>query len=155
MLKGRVRWNKKPMRSKRPYHKRRKRVGRGPGSGHGKTATRGHKGQLARSGYCSRVGFEGGQTPLYQKVGKRGFNHPSHKTFAILNLDDLSSLKADEISPQWLLENRVVKRLGDGLKILGRGEIKRKVVVHAHRFSVHAKEAIEQAGGQAVLIGQK
>jgi len=72
-----------------------------------------------------------------------------------LNLDVLSSLKADEISPQWLLENRIVKRMRDGLKILGRGEVNRKVVVRAHRFSAHAKEAIEKAGGQAVLIGQK
>ncbi|OGX05139.1 MAG: 50S ribosomal protein L15 [Omnitrophica bacterium RIFCSPLOWO2_12_FULL_50_11] len=143
------------MKSKRPYRKRPKRVGRGPGSGHGKTATRGHKGQLARSGYSTRVGFEGGQTPLYLKVGKRGFHCPTRKSYTILNLDVLSSLKADEISPQWLLENRIVKRMRDGLKILGRGEVKRKVIVRAHRFSAHAKEAIEKAGGQAVLIGQK
>jgi len=102
-----------------------------------------------------RVGFEGGQTPLYQKVGKRGFNHPAHKSFAVLNIDRIEQLKTDEISPEWLRDNGIFKRLKDGLKILGRGSVKRKVTVKAHRFSASAKEAIEKAGGQALLIESK
>ena len=143
------------MRSKRPFKKKPKRIGRGRGSGHGKTSTKGHKGQHARSGFSARPGFEGGQTPLYQKVGKRGFNHPAHKTYSVLNLDQLDKLGTNEITPEWLVEKAVIKRLRAGLKILGRGEVKGKLLVKAHRFSGSAKEAIEKAGGQAVLIGEK
>ena len=143
------------MKSKRPFQKKRKRIGRGPGSGHGKTSTKGHKGQHSRSGFHMRPGFEGGQTPLYQKVGKRGFTHASHKTFAILNLDQLEQLDVTEISPEALLQSRVIKRIGAGLKILGRGAIKKKLTIRAHRFSVQAKEAIEKAGGQALLVEEK
>jgi len=143
------------MRSKKPYHKKRKRIGRGPGSGHGKTSTRGHKGQGARSGVSMHPGFEGGQTPLYLRVAKRGFNHPLHKKYAILNVDELESFGTADISPEWLIQNNVIKRLGDGLKILGRGRVKKKLTVRAHRFSARAKENIEKAGGQAVLIGDQ
>ncbi|MBI1977998.1 MAG: 50S ribosomal protein L15 [Candidatus Omnitrophica bacterium] len=142
------------MRAKKPYQKKPKRIGRGVGSGHGKTSTKGHKGQRARSGFHQRPAFEGGQTPIHQRFPKRGFNQPHHKEFAIINLDQLDHLKVSEISPDWLVENQVIKRLGSGLKVLGRGTISKKLTVHAHRFSAQAKEAIEKAGGKAVLIGK-
>lgn len=140
------------MRSKKPYHKKPKRVGRGRRSGHGKTSTRGHKGQRARAGFHMRPDFEGGQTPLYRRIPKRGFNHPAHKSYAVVNLDQLEQFNEAEISPDWLLRNKVIRRLDDGLKVLGRGTLTRKLIVKAHRFSVPAKKAIEKAGGQAVLI---
>lgn len=102
-----------------------------------------------------RATFEGGQTPLHQRIPKRGFNHPAHKSYAILNLDQLDQLGVSEVSPDWLLQNRIIKRLGDGLKILGRGKLAQKLKVQAHRFSAQAKEAIQKAGGEAVLIGEK
>ncbi len=142
------------MKNKHPHKKKRKRVGRGHGSGHGKTSTKGHKGQRARSGFTMRPGFEGGQTPLYLKVGKRGFNHPRplRKTYAILNVDQLDQLGVDEVTQEWLKARGYVGRLDAGLKVLGRGEVKRKITVHAHRFSSTAKAAIEKVGGSAVLI---
>ena len=91
---------------------------------------------------------------LHQRIPKRGFNQPHHKWYAILNLDQLNRLRVSEISPDWLLTRGVIKDLGDGLKVLGRGKLERKVRVQAHRFSTHAKEAIEKAGGEAVLISQ-
>ena len=141
------------MKSKVCYKKSKKRLGRGHGSGHGKTSTKGHKGQRARSGFSMRQGFEGGQTPLYRKLPKRGFSHADKKIYSILNLEQLEKLEASEISPEWLLQHKVIKRLDSGLKILGRGELKRTVTVRAHRFSAQAKAAIEKAGGQAILIG--
>ena len=143
------------MRAKKPYQKKPKRIGRGIGSGHGKTSTKGHKGQRARSGFHQRPTFEGGQTPIHQKFPKRGFNHPNHKSYAILNLDQLDGLKISEISPDFLLKNGIIRNLGDGLKILGRGKVAQKLTVQAHRFSESAKEAIEKAGGKAILIEQK
>ncbi len=143
------------MKSTRPYQKKPKRLGRGESSGHGKTSTKGHKGQRARSGFHQRPTFEGGQTPIHQRFPKRGFNHPSHKVYATLNLDQLERFKVSEISPEWLVKNGAIKDLGSGLKILGRGKLGQKLKVQAHRFSVHAKEAIEKAGGQAILIEQK
>jgi large subunit ribosomal protein L15 len=143
------------MRSKKPHHKKRKRIGRGPGSGHGKTSTKGHKGQHSRSGFSARPGFEGGHTPIYMRVAKRGFTCPTHKKFAILNLDQLSEFKTKEVSPEWLLEQGVLKKIQSGLKILGRGTLKSGLTVRAHRFSGSAKKAIEAAGGQAVVIKDK
>ncbi len=142
------------MRAKKPYQKKPKRIGRGRGSGHGKTSTKGHKGQRARSGFHQRPAFEGGQTPIHQKFPKRGFNQPHHKSYAILNLDQLDSLKVSDISPDWLIQNSILKSLGDGLKVLGRGKLAGKITVQAHRFSASAKAAIEKAGGKAVLIEQ-
>jgi large subunit ribosomal protein L15 len=101
-----------------------------------------------------RPGFEGGQTPLYRRIPKRGFTQAHHKSYAIVNLDQLDRLGVSEVTPDWLVENRVVGRLGDGIKVLGRGELKRKLTIQAHRFSARAKEAIEKAGGQAILIGK-
>ena len=140
------------MRAKFSYHKRPKRIGRGVGSGHGKTSTKGHKGQRARSGFHQRAGFEGGQNPLYRRVPKRGFNHPERKTYTILNLDVISRLEIEEVSPENLLRQGIVKKMSDGLKILGRGEINRSLTIRAHRFSASAKEKIEKAGGKAILL---
>ena len=142
------------MKAKVPYQKREKRIGRGIGSGHGKTSTKGHKGQRARTGFHQRVGFEGGQNPLYRRMPKRGFNHPEHKTFVVLNLDRISELGKNEISPASLMSDGVISNLRDGLKILGGGKITCPVVIQAHRFSGSAKTAIEKAGGKAILIEQ-
>ena len=142
------------MRAKRPYRKRRKRLGCGEASGHGKTSTKGHKGQRARSGFHMRPLFEGGQTPLHQRMPKRGFTHV-HTDFAILNLDQLNNLSVAEVTPKWLVENNVIKELGAGLKILGRGKLEKKIKVQAHRFSAQAQEAIKKAGGEAILIEPK
>ena len=140
------------MKSKKPHQKKPKRLGRGESSGHGKTSTKGHKGQRARSGFHQRAGFEGGQNPLYRRLPKRGFNHPEHKTYCILNLDRLSQLGLDDISPNGLLEQGIVKNVSEGLKILGRGEINRSLTVRAHKFSASAKEKIEKAGGKAIVL---
>ena len=140
------------MRAKKPYDKKKKRVGCGPGSGHGKTSTRGTKGQQSRTGYSRRRGFEGGQNPLYRRMPKRGFNHPEHKDYVIFNLDRISDLGQNTISPKILIEQGIIKNLRDGLKVLGGGKLKGPVSVEAHRFSASAKAAIEKAGGKAILI---
>lgn len=140
------------MRAKFPYQKRKKRVGHGPGSGHGKTSCRGGKGYTARTGSTRRPGFEGGQTPFYRKMPKRGFNHPKKNEFSIVNIEQLSGLGEKEITPEILLQEGVLHELGGGLKVLGDGKLKKALVVRAHRFSKQAKEKIEAAGGQAVVI---
>ncbi len=142
------------MRSKKPYQKKPKRIGRGHGSGHGKTSTKGHKGQRSRAGFSMRPNFEGGQTPLYRRIPKRGFNYADHKIYAILNVDKISELDQAVISPEWLIENEIIKDVKSGLKILGRGKMTRSVTVHAHKISQSAKHAIEKAGGRVVIIGQ-
>ncbi|RMG73196.1 MAG: 50S ribosomal protein L15 [Nitrospirae bacterium] len=133
--------------------KRPKRVGRGPGSGHGKTSCKGHKGQKSRSGTSIPAGFEGGQMPLHRRLPKRGFsNHPFKREFAIVNLKRLEGLNAEEITPELLLKEGVISSLKDGLKVLGDGEIKRAVTVKAHAFSKSAIQKIEAAGGRAEVI---
>ena len=132
---------------------RRKRVGRGMGSGMGKTSGRGEKGQRSRSGHSQRRGFEGGQMPLVRRVPKRGFHNPFRKEYATLNLTRLESLDGDAFNPQNLTELGVVKKLGHGLKILGDGELTRAITVSAHRFSKTAVRKIEAAGGKAEVIG--
>lgn len=127
--------------------KGRKRVGRGPGSGHGKTSCRGHKGQKARSGGKIRPGFEGGQMPLYRRLPKRGFNNKFRKIYSIINLDTLNRLGLDEITPQLLYERNVADKRYP-VKILARGEITKKIIVKAHKFSESAKKKIEEAGGK-------
>lgn len=133
-----------------------KRVGRGTGSGLGKTSGRGHKGQKARSGGFHKLGFEGGQMPLQRRLPKRGFVSHRHRDFALLNVCDLSSNKKlqdeTQITPGLLLEKGVVSDLKDGLKILGTGEVKRAVEVHAHFASESAKKKIEAAGGKVVIL---
>jgi large subunit ribosomal protein L15 len=140
------------MRAKNPHKKKKKRVGFGPGSGHGKTGTRGQKGQNSRSGVSKRPGWEGGQTPLYRRLPKRGFNNIEFATrYAVINLDRLSEIEEKEINPENLRSYGLIKK-NLPLKILGTGEIKKAVVVKAHRFSEAAKEKIEKAGGQAILL---
>jgi large subunit ribosomal protein L15 len=125
--------------------KDKKRVGRGPGSGLGKTAGRGHKGQRSRSGYSRRPGFEGGQMPLVRRLPKRGFTNIFRKEFAVVNLADLAELEG-EITPELLAETGRVRR-GRMVKVLGDGEITRALTVKAHAFSASAREKIEAAGG--------
>src|SRR5438477_2652744 len=133
--------------------KDRKRVGRGMGSGHGKTSTRGSKGQRAGTGFGQKRGFEGGQMPLHRRLPKRGFTNIFKKQFAIVNLGRLEKLEGDSFNADRLMELGVVKKLGEGLKILGSGQLTRKITVEAHHFSKSALEKIRQAGGTAQVIG--
>lgn len=129
------------------------RKGRGPGSGNGKTAGKGHKGQNARSGGGVRPGFEGGQIPLYRKLPKRGFNNRFAKEYTIVNLDALNSFNdGDTVNLEALMSCGKIKKALDGLKILGNGEITKKITVQAKVFSKSAKEKIEAAGGKAEVI---
>ncbi|EOS59057.1 50S ribosomal protein L15 [Paenibacillus barengoltzii] len=131
----------------------RKRVGRGTGSGMGKTSTRGHKGQNARSGGGVRPGFEGGQNPLYRRLPKRGFINPTRKEYAIVNIEDLNNFAADtEVTPELLFEQGIVKDAKSGIKILGNGEVTVKLTVKANKFSQSAVEKIEAAGGKTEVI---
>lgn len=133
-------------------HKR-SRVGRGIGSGKGKTAGRGHKGQNARSGGGVRPGFEGGQLPLYRRLPKRGFTNINRKEYAIVNLETLNKFEeGTTVTPDVLLETRTIRKLKDGVKILGNGKLEKKLTVKAHLFSASAKEAIEAAGGKTEVI---
>ena len=135
-------------------NKRSKRVGQGMGSGHGKTATRGSKGQRSRAGMRMRPGFEGGQMPLQRRLPKRGFTNIFRKHFAIVNLSDLEDFKPEEkITPELLIARGLVKGLGEGLKVLGDGELKAPLHISAHLFSKSAREKIEKAGGKAEVIG--
>ena len=132
----------------------RKRVGRGPGSGLGKTAGRGEKGQKSRSGYGRKSGFEGGQMPLHRRVPKRGFtNARFRKEFAEVNIGRLDVFEAGTIvTPDVLLKRGIVKRVRDGVKILGKGELTKALTIHAHRFSARAKELIASAGGKVEVL---
>ena len=133
--------------------KERTRVGRGIGSGKGKTSGRGQKGQNARSGGGVRLGFEGGQTPLFRRLPKRGFTNINRKEYAIVNLDKLNRFEdGTEVTPELLLETGVISKLKSGVKILGKGQIETKLTVKAHKFSASAKEAIEAAGGKTEVI---
>ncbi|AFC33636.1 50S ribosomal protein L15 [Paenibacillus mucilaginosus] len=131
----------------------RKRVGRGVGSGMGKTSTRGHKGQNARSGGGVRPGFEGGQNPLYRRLPKRGFNNQFRKEYAVINVEELNKFAAGtEVTPEVLLQSGIVKNPKDGIKILGNGEITVGLNVKASKFSQSAVEKIQAAGGQTEVI---
>ena len=130
-----------------------KRIGRGMGSGRGKTATRGSKGARSVSGYSIMRGFEGGQMPLHRRLPKRGFTNIFKKQYALVNLGRLDKLEGDNFNPERLAELKVVRNVRDGVKILGSGEITRKVRVEAHLFSRSALEKIQKAGGEAVVIG--
>ncbi|MBD7983721.1 50S ribosomal protein L15 [Sporosarcina sp. Sa2YVA2] len=133
--------------------KSRKRVGRGMGSGAGKTSGRGHDGQNSRSGGGVRLGFEGGQIPLFQRLPKRGFTNINRKEYAIVNLDVLNRFdEGTEVSPELLIESGIVSNEKSGIKILGNGTLEKKITVKAHKFSASAKEAIEKAGGQVEVI---
>ncbi len=130
------------------------RVGRGAGSGNGKTAGKGHKGQNARSGGGVRPGFQGGQLPLYRKLPKRGFHNKFGVTYAIVNVDDLNKKFEDgaTVDAEALLESGIISKVCDGVKILGRGEITKKLTVKAAVFSETAKGKIEAAGGKTEVI---
>lgn len=131
----------------------RKRIGRGPGSGHGKTATKGHKGQKARSGGSVKAGFEGGQMPLQRRLPKRGFTPLSRIEYAIVNLKQLNAFEdGSVVDLQALLERGIIRKSLDGLKVLADGVLERKLTVKAHRFSGAAKEKISAAGGAAEEI---
>ncbi len=133
--------------------KERKRVGRGMASGHGKTSGRGHKGQKARSGGGVRPGFEGGQMPLFQRLPKRGFTNINRKEYAIVNVETLNRFEdGTEVTPELLIESGIVRNEKSGIKILGNGSLKKKLIVKAHKFSASAKQAIEEAGGQTEVI---
>lgn len=131
----------------------RKRRGRGTASGQGKTGGRGHKGQNSRSGGGTRPGFEGGQMPLMRRLPKRGFNNPFKKEWAIVNLDVLNRFEDNTVvTPELLLETGIVSKIVYGVKVLGNGELQKKVTVKAHKFSQVAVEKIEAAGGKVEVI---
>ena len=134
--------------------KTRKRVGRGPASGTGKTAGRGENGQNSRSGGGVRIGFEGGQTPLFRRLPKRGFtNARFKKVYAIINLDDLNRFEdGAEVTPEILKDMGLIKNMQDGLKVLGNGKLEKKLNVKANKFSKTAIDAIEKSGGKAEVI---
>ena len=134
--------------------KGRKRIGRGPGSGWGKTAGAGSKGQLQGSGYSRKRGFEGGQMPLTRRIPKRGFTNIFREEMAVVNLDRLAKLRKDEIGPQEMAEHRLIDSPADRVKVLGRGELASAKTVKAHAFSGSAVKKIEAKGGRAVVIGK-
>jgi large subunit ribosomal protein L15 len=133
--------------------KPRKRVGRGMGSGHGKTSTRGSKGQRAGTGFGQKRGFEGGQMPLHRRLPKRGFTNIFKKEFAINNLIQLEKAEGDTFTVESLQKLGLVKKLGEGLKVLGTGTLTKKITVEAHHFSKSALEKIQKAGGTAQVVG--
>ncbi|MBM4127866.1 MAG: 50S ribosomal protein L15 [Nitrospira sp.] len=134
--------------------KRRKRIGRGPGSGHGKTATKGHKGLLARSGGGKRPGFEGGQMPLIRRLPKFGFTNPFRTEYAVVNVRSFENWSGgDTVTPQAMVDAGLVKRKTLPIKILGTGALKKSLVIQAHKFSKSAEEKIRAAGGRVEVIG--
>lgn len=135
----------KPAKGAR-HHKRR--VGRGPGSGHGKTSGRGHKGQKSRSGYSSKPGFEGGQMPLIRRIPKRGFKNRNRKEYQIVNISDLNVFNdGDTVSKESLKEKNLISKINEPVKILGNGEIKKKLTVKVDKISNTAREKIEASSG--------
>lgn len=130
-----------------------KRLGRGQGSGQGKTAGKGHKGQNARSGGGVAIGFEGGQTPLYKRIPKRGFTNFARVEYAVVNLSDLNKFEdGATVTPEILKEAGIVKKQLDGIKVLGNGKLEKKLSVKCNKISASAKDAIEKAGGSVEVI---
>ena len=137
----------------RGANRKNKRVGRGMGSGHGKTSTRGYKGQLSRAGARMRPGFEGGQMPLHRRLPKRGFNNIFRKEYVAINLEKLAGFEAGaQVDPEILKNRGFVKNIRDGLKILGVGELQNALHVRAHKFSKSAAEKIQKVGGTIEVI---
>ncbi len=133
--------------------KERNRVGRGQGSGNGKTAGRGHKGQKARTGGGVRLGFEGGQQPLFRRLPKRGFKNVNRKEYAVVNLETLNRFEDDTtVTPELLVESGIIKDTKSGIKVLGSGELNKKLTVKAAKFSKAAEEAITAAGGSVEVM---
>jgi large subunit ribosomal protein L15 len=133
--------------------KKKFRVGRGPGSGNGKTAGAGNKGQLSRAGFVHQLGFEGGQMPLHRRVPKRGFKNLFRKRLVVVNLDQLATFQG-EITPESLVVTGVIKKAGDGVVVLGRGDAPKGLKVKAHRFSAEARRKIEAAGGSIEILAR-
>ncbi|MCA9766177.1 MAG: 50S ribosomal protein L15 [Carnobacterium sp.] len=141
------------LKSAEGSRKERNRVGRGSSSGNGKTSGRGQKGQNSRSGGGVRLGFEGGQTPLFRRLPKRGFTNINRKEYAIVNLETLNRFEdGTEVTPALLVESGIIKAEKSGIKVLGNGQVERKLTVKASKFSQAAKEAIEAAGGSIEVI---
>jgi large subunit ribosomal protein L15 len=140
------------LRAPKKANTKRKRVGRGMGSGMGKTSTRGHKGQRSRSGSHLMRGFEGGQMPLHRRLPKRGFTNIFRTEYAVLNLDRIAELNVSELTLEKLVELGLIKKTSQLVKVLANGELTAAVTVHAHKFSKAAQEKIEKAGGKAVLV---
>jgi large subunit ribosomal protein L15 len=140
-----------PVGAKRP----KKRVGRGPGSGHGKTASRGSKGAKSRSGFRHKRGFEGGQMPLHRRIPKRGFRNPFREEYAAVNLDVLAEVfdAGSAVTPDLLRQRGLVRRSGARIKVLGRGDLTKQLSIQAHKFSESAARKIAAAGGVAEVIG--
>jgi large subunit ribosomal protein L15 len=132
--------------------KKRRRIGRGPGSGRGKTSGRGSKGQKSISGYSSKIGFEGGQMPLHRRLPKRGFTNIFRKEYREVNLEKIEKITKKEVTLKDLKTAGIIKKESEAVKVLGRGEISSSKTVHAHKFSSSALKKIEKAGGKAVLI---
>jgi len=140
------------LRAPKKASEKRKRVGRGMGSGMGKTSTRGHKGQRSRSGSRIMRGFEGGQMPLHRRLPKRGFTNIFRTEYEVVNLDRLASLGESEITPELLRKAGVVTSRKTLVKVLGQGELKGAITVRAHKFSKSAQEKIEKAGGKVEVL---
>jgi large subunit ribosomal protein L15 len=141
------------LRAPRKANENKKRVGRGMGSGMGKTSTRGHKGQGSRSGSSLMRGFEGGQMPLHRRLPKRGFTNIFKTEYEVVNLERLAKLNESEITPEVLRKAGVVTSKNTLVKVLGQGELSKALTVHAHKFSKSAQEKIEKAGGRVVVVG--
>jgi len=141
------------LRPPKGQKQKRQRIGQGMGSGRGKYSGRGAKGARSISGYSIMRGFEGGQMPLHRRLPKRGFNNIFRKEYAIVNIGRLELLEGNSFDPGRLLELGVIKKLGAGLKVLGSGDLKRKIAVKAHVFSKSALDKIQKAGGSGEVIG--
>jgi large subunit ribosomal protein L15 len=134
-------------------HRPKRILGRGPSSGHGKTSTRGSKGQTSRAGRDFYAGFEGGQTPLIRRMPKRGFTSVSKRTFQIVNLDNLKKIREETVTPELLQKKGLIKDKDTPVKILGKGEFKNPIVIKAHAFSKMAQDKIKSAGGTCEVLG--
>jgi large subunit ribosomal protein L15 len=140
------------LRAPKKANSNKKRVGRGMGSGIGKTSGRGHKGQGSRSGSSLMRGFEGGQMPLHRRLPKRGFTNIFRTEYTVLNLDRLAELNESELTIEFFAAKGLLKKNEGLLKVLGNGELTKAITVHAHKFSKSAQEKIEKAGGKAILV---
>jgi large subunit ribosomal protein L15 len=147
--------NLSTLRAPKKSSEKRKRVGRGMGSGMGKTSTRGHKGQRSRSGSRILRGFEGGQMPLHRRMPKRGFTNIFKKEYCLVNVGRLAELGEKDITPELMHKAGLIKRAGDDVKVLGDGELKGAITVHAHKFSKSAQEKIAKAGGKCEVLAAK
>ena len=152
---GKMSKNLSNLRAPKGANSNKKRVGRGMGSGMGKTSTRGHKGQGSRSGSSLMRGFEGGQMPLHRRLPKRGFTNIFRTEYTVLGLDRIAELGEKELTLDVLSARGILKQRNGLVKVLANGELKTAVTVHAHKFSKGAQKAIEAAGGKAVLIGSE